>query len=347
MNFDIGPAWAKINSIINGAIAMLPNLILATVVLMAALLLARWLRRMIVNFYGKHQRHQNLGIVLGRLIQWLMISLSLLVTLSIVLPSFHARDLIQILGISGVAIGFAFRDILQNFLAGILLLLAQPFKLGDEISVSDYEGVVQEIQARATLIKTYDGFLIVIPNATIYTQSVKVFNAYEVRRASVDVGIGYGDDIDEARRLIREAVGEVEGVLSDPPPSVIATAFNDSSVNLRARWWTKSRRADYLGVMDRIIPAIRRKLGENGIDLPYPTQQILFHDQTEETDGDRARQREGWPASKNGVPRARSIAQSITRVAETIPPPNGNASPASAGKNRGDRLAPSAGRGEQ
>ena len=340
MNLDIGPAWEKINSIINGAIAILPNLILAAVVFAIALLLSGWLKRLIVSFYSRHRRHQNLGILLGRLIQWLVISFMLLVTLSIVLPSFHARDLIQVLGISGVAIGFAFRDILQNFLAGILLLLAQPFKLGDEIAVAGYEGVVQEIQARATLIKTYDGFLIVIPNATIYTQSVKVFNAYDVRRAATEVGIGYGDDIDEARRLILEAISEVDEVLKEPPPSVLAVSFGDSSVTLKARWWTKSRRADFLRGRDRVIPAIRRKLGEHGIDLPYPTQQILFHDQTEETDGDRARQREGWPAGKGDAPRPRSIAQSITRVAETIPASNGNTSPSvSAGgsKSRGDR----------
>src|ERR1041384_5100128 len=167
MNLDIGPAWEKINAIINGAIAILPNLIMAVVVFTVAILVSRWLKRLIVGFYSRHGRHQNLGILLGRLVQWLLISFMLLVTLSIVLPSFHARDLIQVLGISGVAIGFAFRDILQNFLAGILLLLAQPFKLGDEISVGNYEGVVQEIQARATLIKTYDGYLIVIPNSTI------------------------------------------------------------------------------------------------------------------------------------------------------------------------------------
>jgi small-conductance mechanosensitive channel len=340
MNLDIGPAWEKVNAILNGAIAILPNLILAIVVFTVALLASRWFKRLIIAFYGRHRRHQNLGIVLGRLIQWLVISFMLLVTLSIVLPSFHARDLIQILGISGVAIGFAFRDILQNFLAGILLLLAQPFRLGDEIAVSGYEGIVQEIQARATLIKTYDGFLIVIPNATIYTQSVKVFNAYDVRRATTEVGIGYGDDIDDARRLILEAISEVDEVLKEPPPSVIAVSFGDSSVMLKARWWTKSRRADFLRGRDRVIPAIRRKLGENGIDLPYTTRQILFHDQTEETDGDRARQREGWPAGKRDAPRPRSIAQSITRVAETIPASNGNSSPpASVGgsKSRGDR----------
>jgi small conductance mechanosensitive channel len=338
MNFDIGPAWEKINAIINGAIAILPNLILGVVVFALALMLSRWVKRMIIGVYSRRRRHQNLGIVLGRLTQWLVISFTLLVTLSIVLPSFHARDLIQILGISGVAIGFAFRDILQNFLAGILLLLAQPFKLGDEISVSSYEGVVQEIQTRATLIKTYDGYLVVIPNATIYTQSVKIFNAYDVRRTALDIGIGYGDDIDEARRLIVEAMGEVEDVLSDPPPSVVATTFGDSSVTLRARWWTKSRRADMMRVRDRVIPAIRRKLGENGIDLPYPTQQVLFHDQTEESDGDRARQREGWPAGHQAAPRPRSIAQSIMRVTDIMPKANGSPGPArpAGGKARGD-----------
>src|SRR5205085_11777791 len=149
-----------------------------------------------------------------------------------------------------------------------------------------------------------------------------------------------GDDIDEARRLILEAISEVDDVLKEPPPSVLAVSFGDSSVMLKARWWTKSRRADFLRGRDRVIPAIRRKLGENGIDLPYPTQQLLFHDQTEETDGDRARQREGWPAGNGDAPRPRSIAQSITRVAETIPASNGNSRPSGSAvnsKSRGDR----------
>lgn len=323
MNLDIGPAWEKINSLINGAVAILPNLVLAAVMFTVALLVSRWLKRLIGGFYS--ERHRNLGILMGRLTQWLVLSLALLVTLSIVLPSFHARDLIQILGISGVAIGFAFRDILQNFLAGILLLLAQPFRLGDEIAVGNYEGIVQEIQGRATLIKTYDGYLVVIPNSAIYTQSVKVFNAYPVRRTAMDISIGYGDDADEARRLMVEAISRVEGVLTEPPPSVVTKAFGDSGIVMRARWWTKSPRREMVSVRDRVLPAIRRKLGENGIDLPYPTTQVLFHDQTEETDGDRSRQREGWPAGHGTVPRPRSIAQSISRVAETIPQSNGNA----------------------
>ncbi|HJQ26054.1 MAG TPA: mechanosensitive ion channel family protein [Blastocatellia bacterium] len=323
MNLDIGPAWEKINSLLNGAVAILPNLVLAIVMFAVALLLSRWLKRLIGGAYS--ERHRNLGILMGRLTQWLVISFALLVTMSIVLPSFHARDLIQILGISGVAIGFAFRDILQNFLAGILLLLAQPFRLGDEIAVGNYEGVVQEIQGRATLIKTYDGYLVVIPNSAVYTQSVKIFNAYPVRRTAIDVGIGFGDDVDEARRLMLEAISGVDGVLTEPPPSVVTKAFGDSGVILRARWWTKSPRREMVRVRDYVIPAIRRKLGENGIDLPYPTQQVLFHDQTEETDGDRARQREGWPAGRGTVPRPRSIAQSISRVAEIIPQPNGDA----------------------
>src|SRR5205085_6846760 len=165
----------------------------------------------------------------------------------------------------------------------------------------------------------------VIPNSAIYTQSVKIFNAYGVRRTAIDVGIGYGDDVDEARRLMLEAISSVEGVLSEPPPSVVTKAFGDSSISLRARWWTKSRRSEMVRVRDRVIPAIRRRLGENGIDLPYPTRQVLFHDQTEETDGDRAHQREGWPAGKGTTPRPRSIAQSITRVAEIIPQANGDA----------------------
>ena len=95
--------------------------------------------------------------------------------------------------------------------------------------------------------------------------------------------------------------------MQDPAPDVLMTKLADFSVVLRARYWTRSGRADVLVAQDRVLRAVKRALTQNGIDLPYPTQQILFHDQTEETDGDRARQREGWPAGSGEVPRARQV----------------------------------------
>jgi small-conductance mechanosensitive channel len=265
---------------------------------------------------GRRPHTRNVGLVLGRLAQGLVILLGLLVALSIALPDFGAGQLIEVLGISSVAIGFAFRDILQNFLAGILLLLTEPFGIGDQIIVNDFEGTIEDIQARATMIKTYDGRRVVIPNADLFTESVIVNTAFPIRRSEYDVRIGYGDDIVRAKQLIVEAIRSADGVLKEPQPESLGLDLAPSCVQIRARWWTKSRRVEVLAGQDQVITAIKIKLFENGIDIPLPTQQILFHDQTEETDGDRTRQREGWRAGKGAVPQPRRIADAVQQLAE-------------------------------
>ena len=266
-------------------------------------------------------------MVLGRLAQGAVILLGLFVALSIVVPTFRAGDLVQLLGISGVAIGFAFRDILQNFLAGILILLTEPFQIDDQIVFKNFEGTVENIQTRATTIRTYDGRRIVIPNAELFTNAVTVNTAFENRRVQYDVGIGYGDDIDQAKELILEAIASVDGVLREPSPDALVMELAGSSVNIRARWWIKPpRRADALDMQDKVLTAIKKKLFANGIDLPFPTQQILFHDQTEETDGNRSRQREGWPAGNKEVPKPRSIGGSLKTLAEIRALIDGNGS---------------------
>jgi small-conductance mechanosensitive channel len=282
--------------------------------------------RGLVRRLTRNRRHaRNLGLILGRLAQWIILLIGLFISLSIVIPTLRAGDLVQLLGISGVAIGFAFRDILQNFLAGILILFTEPFQLNDQIIFKDFEGTVESIQTRATTIRTYDGRRIVIPNSELFTNSVTVNTAFEHRRLEYDIGIGYGDDIDEAKRLILEAMHETEGVLPEPTSDVIVVALAESTVNIRARWWVKPpRRGEVLDLQDKVLTAIKKKLTANGVDLPFPTQQILFHDQTEETDGDRTRQREGWPAGKQEAPQPRSISSSLRKLAEMRSQRDGN-----------------------
>jgi small-conductance mechanosensitive channel len=159
--------------------------------------------------------------------------IGLFVALSIVIPTFRAGDLIQLLGISGVAIGFAFRDILQNFLAGILILLTEPFQINDQIVFKGFEGTGENIETRATTIRTYDGRRIVIPNSELFTNSVTVNTAFENRRLQYDVGIGYGDDIDRAKELMLEALHSVPEILKDPAPDVLLMELAESTVNIR------------------------------------------------------------------------------------------------------------------
>lgn len=225
--------------------------------------------------------------------------LGLLVAVTVAFPSMTPAKLFSVLGIGGVAIGFAFRDIFQNLLAGILLLIRHPFRAGDEITSGSFTGTVESIETRATYIRTYDGQRIIVPNSVIYTEPVTVITAYDLLRSQYDVGIGYGDDVTRAKAIALKAVRGVDGVLTDPAPDVLLWDLAGSSKNLRVRWWTRPKRSGVVQVRDRVLQAVAEALADAGIDLPFPTQQILFHDQSEVSDGDRARQREGWPAGDN------------------------------------------------
>jgi small conductance mechanosensitive channel len=156
--------WESARHMVEGVITRLPSLILAIFVFVLFYVLSIFVRRVIRSSTRRHR--ENLGVVFARLIGAATILLGLLVAVSIVAPSFQAADLIKILGIGGVAIGFAFQNILQNFLAGLLLLWSEPFRVGDEIKIDPYEGMVEDIQPRATIIKTYDERRVVIPTPT-------------------------------------------------------------------------------------------------------------------------------------------------------------------------------------
>lgn len=303
---ELSVIWRTLEGMARDLLKRLPYLFVAVVVFAAFYFGAKLLRMAVYQLSRRTQRGRNLALVFGRMSQAVLVLFGLLVALAIVLPSFHAGDLIQLLGVGSVAIGFAFRDILQNFLAGVLILLIEPFQIGDEIVFGTFEGSVEDIQTRATLLRTYDGRRVIIPNSSLFTNPVTVNTAFPSRRIQYDVGIGVGDDIAQAKAVILSALQEVEDVLREPAPKVLVADLADFSIKLRVWFWIKPpKRIEVLQTQDRVLTAIKNRLTENGIDLPFPTQQVLFHDQTEETDGDRRRQREGWPAGSDPIPRPR------------------------------------------
>lgn len=313
---DYTLAVQRLHNLSSDLIGSIPNLTLGLVTFLAFYAIARAAAMAAGRLMDRRFGGRGAGLAVRRLTRGTLLILGLLVALTVALPSFQPGDLIQLLGISSVAIGFAFRDILQNFLAGILLLFTQPFRLGDQIVAGPFEGTVEDIQTRATFIKTHDGRRIVIPNADLFTQKVIVNTANDLARVEYDIGIGYGDDIDRAKGLILEAIGRVPGILTEPSPDVIVIELGTSSVVLRTRWWIANpTKSETLDTRDRVLTAIKNTLFANGIDLPFPTQHILFHDQTEESDGDRAQQREGWPPGNGDGPRPRRIADSIHSLA--------------------------------
>jgi small conductance mechanosensitive channel len=298
LDADTRITFDRIESYIQGFWWILPNLGIALIVLVLFLAVASGARRAVLRVFKQRSR-PDLATMLAGAARWGVIGLGLLIVATIIFPSISPADLLSTLGIGSIAIGFAFKDILQNWLAGLLILLRQPFRQGDQIIVGKHEGTVEHIEARATLIKTYDGRRVIIPNSAVYTDAVTVNTAFPLRRSQYDVGIGYSDDIDLACEIIVQAVLDVEGVADDPSPEAFAWELAGSTVNIRVRWWTHSKRSEVVHVQGRVIRAVKKALSEAGIDLPFPTSIVLLHDQTEDADGDRRRQREGWPAGSN------------------------------------------------
>ena len=292
-------AMATLNSLGDSFVRMLPLIGIGIVVFLVFWFIASLTRRGIESYVEKREQYSGAAIAFSRLAYILIMLLGVLVAVTVTFPSITPAKLFSALGIGGVAIGFAFKDIFQNLLAGILILIRHPFKVGDEISSGEFTGTVETIETRATYIKTYDGKRIIVPNSQIYTEPVTVITAYQILRSEYDVGIGYGDDVAEARKLALEAVQEVEGVLADPAPDVLLWDLAGSSQNLRVRWWTDPTRGNVVRTKDRVLENVSKRLAGAGIDLPFPTNVVLLHDQTEAIDGDRTKQREGWPAGDN------------------------------------------------
>lgn len=295
---DVSNAWETVDRLVSGFVERIPQLVIAAFVFLL-FVLAAWIVKKVVHRKTGDPSASNLAEVLGRIAQWVIWIVGLMVAVAIVAPTVTPAKLLSALGIGGVAIGFAFKDILQNFLAGILILLRQPFEVGDQVVFGDHEGTVESIDTRSTILKTYDGRRILIPNGQVYTNPMVVLTAHPARRSEYDVGIGYADDIGKAAQKMLEVMSATDGVLSEPSPDVLVVALAGSTVNLRARWWTDPERKAVVQASSEVIRGIKQAMDAESIDMPYPTQVVLFHDQTEEVDGDRTSQREGWPAGES------------------------------------------------
>ncbi|WP_194850794.1 mechanosensitive ion channel family protein [Nonlabens antarcticus] len=269
---DINPKnfLEKIDSWLDGFVKILPNVLIAIGIFILIFYVAGWLGKTIRKQLKKRNR-SNFGEVLGSFTKWIMIIFGFAVCITIIAPSLSFGDLIGGLGVSSVAIGFAFQDILQNWLAGILILTRQPFKIGDEIEVNGMKGRVDRIETRATVITTYDGVDIVVPNNDIYTNAVKVITAHEFIRSQYDIGLGYDQPYNEAVKVIRETLDSIEGIAHDKPIDVLNWDQADSWLTIRIRWWTDSKRGNVVKTFSEVIGKTQHALDDAGINLPFPT----------------------------------------------------------------------------
>ena len=259
------------NHLLQQMISRIPYLIVASLVFVIFWVLSIFFKKAVTRILGSRKHHQNLVTVFRRVGSALILFLGFMVAMIIAVPSFTPGKLIGALGIGSVAIGFAFKDIFQNLLSGILLLLSEPFRIGDQIISGNFEGTVEDIQIRATTIRTYDGRKVVIPNSQLYTSTMTVNTAYSQRRLEFDVGIGYENNIIDAQQVILSVLKAAPTVSKLAEPSVIATALADSSVVLRVRWFIDDgTQTNRVASINEVIILVKEALEEANISIPFP-----------------------------------------------------------------------------
>ena len=267
------------NEILIGFIERIPYFVAAIIVMFIFWLLSKVFKKVIGKLLGNRSSHQNLVKVFQRVGGALIFFIGFMIAMVVAIPGFTPAKLIGALGIGSVAIGFAFKDIFQNLLSGILLLLSEPFRIGDQIVSGNYEGTVEDIKIRATVIRTYDGRQVVIPNSDLYTSALTVNTAYKQRRLQLAVGIGYADDIDEAKAQIMQALDGSDTVSKNASPTIIAVNLGDSTVDLVIRWFIDDgTQANKVKSIDQVLIKVKTALDSAGIDMPFPVRTLDLSD---------------------------------------------------------------------
>lgn len=255
------------NSAWDTLVAALPRAGIALAVLATFILMGRLLRPVVRRRLAR-SRTPSFSRVFARLTSATMTLVGFLVAVAIVFPSVRPVDLLAGAGVLSVAAGFAFQDILQNLLAGILLLFRQPFRGGDQIELGDVAGTVEEINIRETVIVTYDGRRVLIPNAKVYSDIITVQTARPSTRSHFVVGIAYESDIDAAREVALEALRAVDGVRPDPLPEVLSVELATSTIDLEVLFWCDPHQLEMRRVHSRAVQAVKEAFDAHGIEMP-------------------------------------------------------------------------------
>ncbi|MEL6320580.1 MAG: mechanosensitive ion channel family protein [Cyanobacteria bacterium J06626_14] len=265
--------------LLSNTISYLPALMSAIVVLAItrySIKPARRLTRVVTEQLTSNFSLQLLAVKVTSVAIWIF---GILFACLLIFPGLGLGDVIALLGLSSVAVGFAFQDIFKNFLAGILLLLNQPFQVNDQIIVNDYEGTVETIDIRSTKIRNYQGEIIIIPNSVVFTNSIEVLTQRPNRRTDLSIGLDYNTPLPNARQLLQETASRVEGVLADPEVEVDIVSFGDSSIDFVVRYWTRPTKAVVCKTQTRMIMALKEACDKADLNIPYPIRTMYFFDQ--------------------------------------------------------------------
>ncbi len=265
-----------------GLIAAVPMLLVALAVVLCGWWLGRWVSRHAL-FDRMSNRNPFLRALARTTAQWLITGVALLLALQLMDATALVGAVLGTTGVLGIAIGFAFKDTLENYLAGFLMSLRRPFAPRDHVVIDGNEGLVISMNARATILMTPDGNHLRLPNALVFRSVMLNYTRNPNRRFDFDVGIGVQEDLAHAQRICVAELGRVSGVLRDPPPRSFIAALADSNVQVRFLAWVDQRSHDFMSVKSEAIRGVKLALEEQGMDMPEPIYRLQISDRRADT----------------------------------------------------------------
>ena len=283
--------WGTLLDIWRDMLSHIPLLIIGFVILTLTWLVSKLVDLILRKTLGGKRIKRSLADLIRQLVIVVVWLFGITITAVVVFPGMTPSKVLAGLGIGSVALGFAFKDIVENFLAGILILWKFPFDPGDFILVDDTEGKIEEVTIRMTVLRKTTGELVVIPNARLFKGQVEVLTSLPIRRITVICGIAYSEDVDKARSIIEQAVDSCNLVSQQKPVEIFAQEFADSSINFEVTWWCGSTPLEVRKSKDQVIAAVKKALDNAGIEIPFPYRTLTFSEplklQTENDEKDK------------------------------------------------------------
>lgn len=257
-------------------ISNLPSLIGAIVVIIITWIVAKVVRYLAYTWAKQTEGDSSTELLIGRLSYGAVWVVGFVIALGVMGLDFGA--LLGALGLTSVAIGFSLKDVLSNYISGVILLAARPFRINDQVVIDNYEGTITQIQLRATTMKTYDGRVVYIPNQEVFQASIINNTASAKRRSFVTVGIDYGEDISNALAVLNKVLRTIPEVESNPAPDILIEELAASTVNLTIRFWVDSRRAGFLATTSKVAQIVKETLESADIDMPTDIYTLIVRE---------------------------------------------------------------------
>ncbi len=272
---------AKLDSWLDAIVLLLPNLVVSVLIVIGAALAARLVRRIVTGVMHRVTAHApqagNVVNLLATIAYLVVLAAGVFFALRVIGLSGIVTTLLAGAGIVGLALGFAFQDIASNFIAGVMMAVRNPFVVGQIIETNSFMGIVREITLRSTIVETFAGQRVILPNAKVFGDPIVNYSARGERRVDVAVGVGYGTDLAQAQAVALKAVEGLDGLQPGRPVQLYYNEFGESSINFQLRFWVPfSQQTDYLQAQSEAIKAIKVAFDRDGIVIPFPIRTLDF-----------------------------------------------------------------------